>query len=133
MHRGFLRFGAVFGMLSVILGAMAAHTLKGKISAYSLDIFETAVKYQFYHAIALILTGILFRSFSGRLLKAAGWCFVIGIVFFSGSLYALAAVKATVQPGFRWLGPVTPIGGVFFIAGWALMLAAFFQKPVDNR
>ena len=74
----------------------------------------------------------LIRFFPGRLMTAAGWCFVTGIVLFSGSLYALAAVKAAVQPGFRWLGPVTPVGGVFFIAGWLMMLAAFFKKPVDN-
>ena len=132
MHRGFLKFGAFFSMLSVVLGAMAAHSLKDKISMYALNIFETAVKYQFYHAIALTLSGILIRFFPGRLMKAAGWCFVTGIVLFSGSLYALAAVKAAVQPGFRWLGPVTPVGGVFFIAGWLMMLAAFFKKPVDN-
>jgi len=132
MHRGFLKTGALLGMLSVAMGAMGSHLLKGKISVYAFDIYDTAIRYQFLHVFALLAVGILYRYFPGSIMKWAGRCFLIGIILFCGSLYILTAVKAAVQPGFKWLGPVTPVGGLFFICGWALMGIAFFQKPVDN-
>lgn len=133
MHKGFLKWGALFGMLSVMLGAMAAHALKSKVGDQELQIFETGVKYQFYHAFALLAVGILYKFYNTRLLKIAGYCFIAGIFLFSGSLYGLMIVKAKSLDGFNWLGPVTPIGGLLFILGWVLMLAVFFQKPVDNH
>lgn len=133
MNKFFLTWGAIFGMLSVMLGAMAAHALKARVSEAELQIFETGVRYQFYHAFALILVGILCNFYRAKLLKYAGYFFIAGIVFFSGSLYGLMMVKASGLAGFNWLGPITPIGGMFFIAGWLFMLISFFQKPVDNQ
>jgi len=132
MHKGFLKWGAAFGMLSVILGAMAAHTLKSKVAATELEIFETGVKYQFFHVFALLAVGMLFPYFNRKFLKIAGYCFLGGIFLFSGSLYGLMMVKWQALNGFNWLGPVTPVGGLLFIVGWLFMLISFFQKPVDN-
>mgnify|MGYP001788708878 CR=1 FL=1 len=105
-----------------MIGAFGAHALKATLTAHDrLDTFETAVKYQFYHALALVLLGI-FLSFPGHTHRAyayAGYCFVAGIVVFSGSLYALCLTNV------RWLGAVTPLGGVALIAGWALLFWAF--------
>ncbi|MBS1927625.1 MAG: DUF423 domain-containing protein [Chitinophagaceae bacterium] len=133
MHKGFLKWGAVFGMLSVMLGAFAAHGLKQRIGVTELQVFETGVRYQFYHAFALIIVGILFQKFNSKLLKPAGYCFLGGICLFSGSLYGLVWTQAKGLAGFNWLGPVTPLGGLLFIMGWLLLLISFFQKPVDNQ
>lgn len=124
MHRGFIRAGALFAMLAVALGAFGAHALKGKISTYALDIFQTGVTYQFYHALALCLVGILFERFPTKILQWAGRFFITGIVLFSFSLYILAGFKAAVQPGGNWIGAITPVGGIAFIAGWMCILFA---------
>lgn len=122
MHKGFLKAGAMFAMLAVALGAFGAHTLKGKVSDYALDIFTTGVTYQFYHAIALLITGILFYQFPSNKMRWAGRLFIIGIILFSFSLYTLAGIKGSVTPGYNWVGAITPFGGVSFIAGWLLLL-----------
>lgn len=127
MHKGFLRTAVILAALSVGLGAFAAHGLKGTVSDNALDIFETAVRYQFYHVFALLLTGILYKEFTNGFIKAAGILFMLGILLFSGSLYGLAVVKAMVLPGFNWLGPVTPLGGLCFIAGWVCLFIGFFK------
>jgi uncharacterized membrane protein YgdD (TMEM256/DUF423 family) len=95
-------------LLGVAAGAFGAHALKKVAGAAHLETFEVAVRYQMIHAIAVVLAGIVD-------VPAAGWCFVAGIVLFSGSLYLL------VLTGSRWLGAVTPVGGLLFIAGWALL------------
>lgn len=128
MHRGYLKTAAIIGAVSVAMGAFAAHSLKDLISDYALGIFETGIRYQFYHVFALILTGILYKEYPGKLLKWAGLLFIIGIILFSGSLYMLTAVKAMVQPGFNWIGAITPFGGVCFIAGWICLFIAFFKR-----
>lgn len=128
MHKGFLRAGAIAGMLSVILGAFAAHGLKGMIGDHAIATFETGVRYQFYHALALMFTGILFREFNSGKTRAAGWFFLAGILLFSGSLYFLTYLQATVQPGLRWVGAITPFGGVCFIGGWFMLFLTFFRK-----
>ncbi len=124
MHKGYLKTAALLGALSVALGAFAAHTLKNMISEYALSIFETAVRYQFYHVFALLAVGILYRYFPGKLLKWSGILFILGIVLFSGSLYFLAVIKAAVQPGFKWVGAITPLGGLCFIIGWICLFFA---------
>lgn len=106
--------GAVLGMLGVAAGAFGAHALRERLSDRSLDIFETAARYQMYHALAVLAAGWALERW-GAPAGAAGWSFVIGIVVFSGSLYLLALT------GIRWLGAITPIGGVAFIVGWALL------------
>lgn len=112
----FLMLGSISGFLSVALGAFGAHALKEKLDEYSLGIFHTGVTYQTTHALAMILVALLIKWYpdsSG--LTWAGWCFAIGTIIFSGSLYALAG------SGVKVLGAITPIGGVLFLVGWALL------------
>ena len=118
-----LMIGALSGLVSVAAGAFAAHGLKGKLAADDLAVFETAARYQMYHALALLAVAWLAESRRGWTIDAAGWCFVGGTVLFSGSLYILAL------SGVRWLGAVTPFGGVAFLIGWACMAAAVGAKP----
>lgn len=112
----FLMLGSISGFLSVALGAFGAHALKEKLDTYSLGIFHTGVTYQTTHALALVLVALLLKWYpdsSG--LVWAGWCFAAGTLIFSGSLYTLA------MTGIKVLGAITPIGGVLFLAGWALL------------
>ncbi len=112
--------GAVMGFVGVGLGAFGAHGLKGRLSAEMLAVFETGVRYQMYHALALLVLGALMSRLEGRAVVVAGWSFTAGILLFSGSLYALAL------SGITTLGAITPIGGVAFLIGWiALAIAAF--------
>jgi uncharacterized membrane protein YgdD (TMEM256/DUF423 family) len=115
----FVRLGAVFGGLAVALGAFGAHALQSRVPADRLAIFETGVRYQMYHALALIAVAAVI-AWGGRTALAtyAGWAFVAGIVIFSGSLYAL------VLTGVRAWGAVTPLGGLAFLAGWVLLALA---------
>ena len=128
MHRIFLITAALIGALSVILGAFAAHGLKEMVSAEQLAIFETGVHYQFYHAFALLAVGILYKEFPNRFLSWSGKLFCIGIIFFSGSLYALTLFNGEISASFKWIFLITPLGGLCFIAGWILMAAAFIKK-----
>ncbi len=106
---------AVNGFIAVAAGAFGAHYLKTRLGAGELLTFEVAVRYQMYHALALLAVGTLAGRSTGVTL-AAGWCFVGGIVLFSGSLYGLSLA------GWKWLGPVTPLGGLLFLAGWLLLI-----------
>ncbi len=117
MVKPFVVIAAVSGLLAVVLGAFAAHGLKGKIEAPLLAAFQTGVHYQFYHTLALLLLALvsLHLPQSGALYWS-GWAFIAGIVLFSGSLYGLAL------GGPSWLGPITPLGGLSFILGWLLLL-----------
>ena len=128
MHKGYLKTATILGALSIALGAFAAHTLKNTISDYALNIFETAVRYQFYHVFALLFTGILFKEFPGKLLKWSGIFFIAGIILFSGSLYILTAIKAAVVPGYNWVGAITPVGGLCFIGGWICLFLGISKK-----
>lgn len=121
--------GSFLAGLGVVLGAFGAHKLKQLVPPESVQTFQTGVQYQMYHAFALLFAGLLWDRFSGGgQLAAAGWCFLIGIVLFSGSLYALALLKATGKVGLGGLGILTPIGGLFFIAGWVLLLLVLLKK-----
>jgi uncharacterized membrane protein YgdD (TMEM256/DUF423 family) len=134
MHRWFLIAAALIGALSVALGAFAAHGLKQVMPAEAVATFETGVRYQFYHAFALMAVAILYEKFPGALLRWAGNCFQIGILLFSGSLYLLTALKATETVGSKNIGLITPLGGLFFIVGWMLMLIAFIKKdPISTH
>ncbi|MEO8853922.1 MAG: DUF423 domain-containing protein [Ginsengibacter sp.] len=128
MHKGFIKTAAIFGALSVAIGAFAAHTLKGSISNYALEIFETAVKYQFYHVFALLAVGILYSQFPSKTMKWAGYLFIAGIILFSGSLYILTYIKAAVLPGYNWIGAITPLGGLCFILGWIFIFVGLSRK-----
>ncbi len=105
-------------MLSVAAGAFGAHGLQGRLSADMLALYETAARYQMYHALALILSGLLDREDRRRAIRFAAWSFIAGIALFSGSLYLLAF------SGNRTLGAITPFGGVAFLAGWAALFVA---------
>lgn len=119
MLRQFVALGAVSGVLAVLLGAFGAHALRARLAPDMLAIWQTASQYHFYHALALVLTGLAAASLgTSGLLRAGGWAFVVGSLMFSGSLYLLAFT------GVRWLGAITPIGGVTLILGWALLAAA---------
>lgn len=111
----FLVFAAISGMFSVILGAFAAHGLKNKLSDSMLATFQTGVQYQFYHSLAILLVVVLYRQLPHSLMPWSVSLFSAGIVFFSFSLYLLALT------GNKWFGPITPIGGLCFIAGWFLL------------
>ncbi|MDD5393972.1 MAG: DUF423 domain-containing protein [Thiothrix sp.] len=117
----FLSIGAVLGMLAVMLGAFGAHGLERLVDAPMLQRFHTGVEYQFYHALALLLVGLLQMQFSHRFLNYAGFAFIIGVLLFSGSLYLY------VLTGISKIAIITPFGGTAFIAGW-LLLALGVQR-----
>jgi len=132
MHKGFIKTATIFGALSVALGAFAAHTLKANISSDALQIFETAVKYQFYHVFALLAVGMVYQNFAGRLLSWSGRLFIAGIILFSGSLYLLTAVKANGLASYNWIGAITPVGGLCFILGWIFLFVACSKQTKKN-
>ena len=116
MNQLFFILGSISGGLAVALGAFGAHALKARLTPDLLATFETGVRYQMYHALALLVVAIaLARVPASGLLNAAGWLFVVGTLLFSGSLYVLCFTQK------RWLGAVTPFGGLAFIAGWACL------------
>lgn len=121
MHRTFLLSGALLGGVAVILGAFGAHALKRMVPPETVATFQTGVQYQMYHALALILVAIVFeRTGQHALMQWSGNCFLFGILLFSGSLYLLTAMKATGKVGLEGIGIITPVGGLFFVAGWLL-------------
>ena len=122
MLRLFFALGSGFALIAVITGAFAAHTLKSRLSPDMFQVFEVAVRYQMYHALGLIAVAWAASQWSSQLITASGWLFVAGIVIFSGSLYILSLT------GIRWLGAITPIGGVAFIIGWGCLLWAAIRS-----
>ena len=114
-----LKFGLIAGsllsMLSVVLGAFGAHYLKNTLNEYSLSVFQTGVLYQFFHSIGILVLVLLSKSIDNLNLDLSIWFFTLGIILFSGSLYLLAVT------GIKWLGAITPIGGMFFILGWMFL------------
>lgn len=116
MNNLFLVLASINGFLAVSLGAFAAHGLKSALSEDLLNIFQTGVQYHMYHTLALLAVGVLSLYFPTQTgLRIAGFLFLAGIIIFSGSLYVLALT------GIRWLGAITPLGGIAFLAGWALL------------
>lgn len=113
--------GAILGFLSVALGAFGAHALKGQLAPGMTDVFETAVQYHAIHALAILLTGMLMAQFPDLKLVLPATLFIAGILMFSGSLYLLAIT------GIKWFGPVTPIGGLALLAGWATLAWQFLR------
>ncbi len=121
MQRTFFSTASILGALAVLLGAFGAHILKEKLSPELLATFETAVRYQFYHAIALFVAGILMSDLKSKYIQYAGISFIVGILFFSGSLYLISTHEIIGLTNYKWLGPVTPLGGMCFIAGWIFL------------
>lgn len=130
MNKQAIVFGASFAAIAVILGAFGAHALKAVMAPDKLLVFETGVRYHFYHSFALLLVGILYHTFPSKQLRLAVSFFITGILLFSGSLYAISLLSingGTIGP----LGILTPIGGVFFILGWAMVVAGIAtHKPM---
>ena len=124
IYKPALNAAIVFAALCVIIGAMGAHALKGILSEELLNTYETAVRYQFYHSLALAFAGVVYYVFPSVWVRRATWAFITGIVLFSGSLYVLALT------GLHLAVWVTPVGGVCFIAGWVLLAWASFQGPI---
>ncbi len=140
MQSWIIAIGAFFGLSGVVLGAFAAHGLKNKLEASMLSVFHTATQYQIYHGLALLFCGLYYaqieQSISLKLanlvgdssnqslfwIKASAISFVAGVVLFSGSLYGLSLT------GQKWLGPITPIGGLLMILGWAFLMLAVFRN-----
>ncbi|RYY39898.1 MAG: DUF423 domain-containing protein [Chitinophagaceae bacterium] len=128
MHKNFLALGAILAALGVILGAFGAHKLKTLVGPDVVATYQTGVQYQMYHAFALLLVGILYERMPSGAMNAAGWCFLTGIVLFSGSLYLLASLKAMDKVGLSGVGIITPFGGLFFIAGWIALLIGMLRR-----
>ena len=125
MAKLFITLASLSGMLAVVFGAFGAHALKGRLDDQALKVFETAVQYHFYHTLALLVVGMIaLNQPQTVLLKSSGWLFVIGILVFSGSLYFLSLT------GVRWLGAITPLGGLALIAGWACLAATGWKLLV---
>lgn len=117
MEKQILQIGILLSMTSVILGAFGAHSLEPiLIENDRIDTFETAVRYQFFHSLAIIIAGLIFGKYQNKKSKIAAILFLIGIIIFSGSLYILSITNIT------WLGAITPIGGLAFIVGWIYLL-----------
>jgi uncharacterized membrane protein YgdD (TMEM256/DUF423 family) len=121
MSRTFFIAGAISGFFAVAAGAFGAHELKNVLSPEMFEVFETAVQYQFYHTFALLMTAMALDKYEHAYFSRAGWFFLAGIVLFSGSLYVLTLT------GLRWMGAITPLGGVSLLTGWWLLGRAFWS------
>ena len=122
MAKWILFTAGILGATTVTLGAFGAHALKARLDEYSIGIYRTGVEYQYYHVLALLAVGLLALKYPGGLLQWSAICFVIGMLFFSGSLYLLATRSLLgIESWGSFLGPITPLGGLFFIVGWVLL------------
>jgi uncharacterized membrane protein YgdD (TMEM256/DUF423 family) len=128
MHKKFIAIGAVMGAIAVALGAFGAHGLKKVVNAETVQIFQTGVQYQMYHALGLLLTGVLYEKCFPKFARIAGILFLIGILLFSGSLYMLTTGKAVGNTSFDKAGIITPVGGLAFIGGWLFLFLAAIKK-----
>lgn len=123
MHRSYIKLGALLGAISVMIGAFGSHLLKKYLTPDLLATFQTGVNYQFFHTLALLITGFLLKRYPNDKIMWAGRFFMLGIIFFSGSLYLLVLVKAMRGIDLGLFSLLTPLGGLLFMAGWiSLML-----------
>jgi uncharacterized membrane protein YgdD (TMEM256/DUF423 family) len=128
MNKRIIITASLFGALAVIAGAFGAHALRALLQPKQLEVWHTAVQYQFYHVFALLFLST-FTRFKNKLIVSAYYLFTVGIIFFSGSLYLLSCRDLLGMPGLAALGPITPIGGLLFIIGWVMLaLAAIRNK-----
>ncbi len=125
--RYWIGLGAVFGLFSVVAGALGVHALRDVLDPGALNTFQTAARFQMYHALALVLTGLLVDRWPARMLVAAGWLFTAGVVLFCGSLYILALT------GIGVFGAVAPVGGLGLIGGWGLLIWSVLTSLFSRR
>jgi uncharacterized membrane protein YgdD (TMEM256/DUF423 family) len=128
MHKIFLILGTVLGGLAVALGAFGAHGLKKLVPPETVATYQTGVQYQMYHALALILVGILTERTANSFFNYSGLLFLGGVVFFSGSLYLIVSMQAMNKAIPTYIGIITPVGGLLFIIGWILLLLGIIKK-----
>jgi uncharacterized membrane protein YgdD (TMEM256/DUF423 family) len=128
MDKQFLSISFILGAIAVAFGAFGAHALREMVDEKAIQTWQTAVQYHFYHLFAIALTGILLKEGVNVWYKRAGYFFITGILVFSGSLYIMTLLKATGATSVNWLGAITPIGGVCFIAGWLFLLLGVRKK-----
>jgi uncharacterized membrane protein YgdD (TMEM256/DUF423 family) len=128
MNRNFLSVAALLGALSVALGAFAAHSLRSMANADTVSIFETGVRYQFYHTFALFIVAFLSEKVNNKWMIWAGNCFIMGVILFCGSLYALTALAIAENTHKTLVGIATPIGGIFFILGWIFLYVGITKR-----
>ena len=124
MTRNLFLSGVFFCALSVVMGAFGAHSLKDKLSQYSMSIYDKAVLYQFFHAIAILFVAVLNKIFDTQDFSISGILLIIGILLFSGSLFILAITDM------KWLGAITPIGGTLFIVGWLILFIKILKIEI---
>jgi uncharacterized membrane protein YgdD (TMEM256/DUF423 family) len=120
-QKNILLLGIVMAATAVILGAFGAHGLKKIVTSEQLEVFKTGVQYQFYHALGIILVALVAQHVQHVFIKRAAWMFFFGILAFSGSLYLITLFYALNTEGVRWVGAITPIGGLLFILGWIML------------
>lgn len=123
-----LVIAGILGALAVIFGAFGAHALKESISADQLTSYKTGVSYHFYHTFLLLGIGILYKLKASKMLRIAAWLCIIGILFFSGSIYLLSCKDIIGINNTSWIGPVTPLGGLLFIVSWLLLVFNFIKR-----
>lgn len=124
-------FGSIFAMLGVIIGAFAAHTLQPVMTSTQAHSFETGVKYQLLHSLAILIMAVLYKTSNQKLFITAAYLFSIGIVLFSFSLYLLSLKQLLGISNWTFLGPITPLGGLMFICGWIMVLWAAIKLKHD--
>ena len=127
-YKNIIAIAAISGMIAVIMGAFGAHALKEVLTETQLSSYKTGNNYQFYHTLLLIVIGILYKFGPSKLLKNAAWACIIGILFFSGSLYLLSCRELLGIESTKILGPITPIGGLFFTVSWLLLAWNYIIK-----
>jgi len=127
MNKQIIITASLFGALAVIAGAFGAHALRASLPPKQLEVWQTAVQYQFYHVFALLFLST-FSRFKNKLIVSTYYLFTFGIIFFSGSLYLLSCRDLLGMPGLAALGPITPIGGLLFIIGWVMLAFAAIRN-----
>lgn len=130
MIRSLIVWGAVFGLTGVILGALGAHALKAVLNADQLASFNTGVRYQMFHALVLLILGTKLGTIEAKVRFRIGLLFIAGVILFSGSIYCLATIPAHGLEGIKWMGPITPIGGLLMIIAWLWILIAAIRTKV---
>lgn len=130
MEKKILLLACATSAFAVILGAFAAHGLQSKLAVDKLTVFNTGVRYQFYHAFAIFVSVLLAQKYTHAFTLYAGGVFFIGILLFSGSLYLLSCRELLGITNWKWLGPITPLGGLFFVIGWCFLLLGIFKSKL---